>query len=512
MPKDRDITYATFVLDHRPLKTEEFRIRITVGGNRLSHTEDSGSPAANLLETKVLINSVISDAKEGARFMTADIKDYFLATPMARPEYMKVQYKHLPDDIRKKYNLQVKVTPNNYIYIRINKGMYGLKQAAVLAYNNLQRCLKPFGYAPVTGTVGVWKHDSRKTKFCLCVDDFGIKYYSKADAQHLLDAIGKNYRYTTDWAGHNYCGLTYDWDYSQGHVDVSMPGYLEKALQRLQYKQKVSPQYSPHAHIPIQYATKNTRQYATAPDTSPLLNPIETKYIQSVTGSFLYYGCVLDFTILPALNEIASAQAQPTEKTKQQAQQLMDYLATYPKAYIRYHASDMILNIDSDAAYLVAPKARSRVAGYYHLTSNPQTTPNPTLNGSIHVECKTLRHVVSSAAEAEVAGVFHNSQIAIPIRTLLHALDHPQPPTPVQTDNSTAFGFIYDNIHQKRSKSWDMRYYWLRDRIAQLQFRIFWDKGINNHGDYPTKHHPTQHHRAVRPRYVRDKININNPE
>ena len=75
---------------------------------------------------------------------------------------------------------------------------------------------------------------------------------------------------------------------------------------------------------------KNTRQYATAPDTSPLLNPKETKYIQSVTGSMLYYGRALDHSILPALNEIASEQSSPTQSTKEKAQQLMDYVATYP--------------------------------------------------------------------------------------------------------------------------------------------------------------------------------------
>ena len=85
-----------------------------------------------------------------------------------------------------------------------------------------------------------------------------------------------------------------------------MPDYVKKTLARLQHTPKVSPQYSPHAHIPIVYATRNTRQYATAPDTSPLLNPKDTKYIQSVTGSFLYYARALDHTILPALNEIAS--------------------------------------------------------------------------------------------------------------------------------------------------------------------------------------------------------------
>ena len=384
--------------------------------------------------------------------------------------------------------------------------MYGLKQAAILAYDNLQSNLKPFGYQPVVGTVGLWQHISRPTTFCLCVDDFGIKYTSKQDAQHLLDAIGSKYKYTCDWNGTNYCGLTIEWNYNKGYVDISMPGYVKKTLQRLQHIQKVSPQYSPHAHIPIVYATKNTRQYATAPDTSPLLSPKDTTYIQSVTGSFLYYGRALDNTILPALNEIASEQATPTERTKKKTQQLMDYVATYPDTYIRFHASDMILNIDSDAAYLVAPKARSRVAGYFQLGSLPTSTQHPKLNGAVLVECKTLRHVVSSAAEAETGGIFHNAQVAIPIRTLLHKLNHPQPPTPIKTDNSTACGFIHDNIHQKRSKSWDMRYYWLRDRLAQLQFNFYWDKGSNNYADYHTKHHATKHHRLMRPKYVHDKL------
>ena len=62
----------------------------------------------------------------------------------------------------------------------------------------------------------------------------------------------------------------------------------------------------------------------------------------------------------------------------------------------------MILNIDSDAAYLIAPKLHSRVAGYDHLTEDHKQ--HPKLNGAIHVQCKTLRHVVSLAAEDEVEG------------------------------------------------------------------------------------------------------------
>ena len=210
--------------------------------------------------------------------------------------------------------------------------------------------------------------------------------------------------------------------------------------------------------------------------------------------------------MLPALNEIATQQAKPTEFTKKKCQRLMDYAATYPNVYIRYHASDMVLHVDSDAAYLIAPKAKSRIAGYYHLSDHPNCTNQPSLNGAILVECKTLRHVVASAAEAEVAGVFHNAQISLPIRRILELLNHPQPPTPLKTDNSTANGFIHKNIHQKRSKSWDMRYYWLRERQTQNQYNFYWAPGHDNHADYVTKHHPKKYHLAVRQKYVGDKF------
>ena len=94
----------------------------------------------------------------------------------------------------------------------------------------IKKSLKPHGYAPVIGTVGLWKHKSRPTKCCLCVDDFGIKYYSKDDAEHLLHFIGEKYKYTTDWDGKNYCGLQMDWDYVEGYVDISMSGYVKKSL------------------------------------------------------------------------------------------------------------------------------------------------------------------------------------------------------------------------------------------------------------------------------------------
>ena len=92
------------------MKDEPYRVRITVGGDRLDYEDDARFPAANLLETKILLNSVISDAHRDARFMYADIKDHFLKTPMDKPEFMRVQYKYIPKDIRARYNLDSKVT------------------------------------------------------------------------------------------------------------------------------------------------------------------------------------------------------------------------------------------------------------------------------------------------------------------------------------------------------------------------------------------------------------------
>ena len=134
VPKNKKVTYGNFICDHRPLKTEEWRVRLTVGGDKLSYDADTGSPAASLLETKLILNSTISDAIHGARFMCVDLKDYFLATFMANPEFMKIHYKYFPEDIRIKYELDSKLSSDGYIYIKIKKGMYGLKQAAVLAY------------------------------------------------------------------------------------------------------------------------------------------------------------------------------------------------------------------------------------------------------------------------------------------------------------------------------------------------------------------------------------------
>ena len=113
--------------------------------------------------------------------------------------------------------------------------------------------------------------------------------------------------------------------------------------------------------------------------------------------------------------------------------------------------------------------------------------------------------VTASAAETETAGCFINGQEACPMRVALEEMGWPQPATPITTDNSCAEGIINETVKQKRSKAIDMRFYWIRDRVKQGQFRIHWKKGSVNLADYFTKHHPAKHHREMRSKYLHIK-------
>jgi hypothetical protein len=497
VPQDRKVTYANFVCNIRPQKAETHRVRMTAGGDKLDYPGDASSPTVSMLDSKIHINSTISDASKGARHLGLDIANYFLGTPMEYFQYMRVKPSDIPQEVWDDPRYNIEIAPDGFVYLEIRRGMYGLKEAAIIAFNQLVQKLAPYGYEPTPFTPGLWRHRTKKTTFVLCVDDFGVKYFSKADALHLIDAIQSHYKLTIDWSGSLYCGLTLDWHYEEGYVDVSMPGYVKRALAKFNHPTPLKKQHAPHPWVAPVYGSSKP-QNPTPESAAPLLDKDGTKRIQSISGTFLYYGRAVDPCILPALNEIASQQAKPTTDTIAITDMLMDYLYNYPDAIIRYYASDMLLKITSDAAYLVQPKARSRAAVHYHLGWKNSDR----VNGALDILCQTIKNVVTSAAESETGGIFIGGKHAIPIRTALEELGHPQPATPFDTDNNTAQGILNSKMRQKLSKSFDMRYWWMKDRIAQGQFDLKWAPGKFNLADYFTKHHPPWHHRKMRYKYL----------
>ena len=294
--------------------------------------------------------------------------------------------------------------------------------------------------------------------------------------------------------------MTLEWDYNKGEVHLSMPEYVNEALIRFNHTKPTKPQHQPHPHVPIQYGTKV--QLAKQPDTAPLLDRADTKFIQEVTGVFNYYARAIDGTMLPALSAIASEQSKPTENTMKKTKQFLDYAATHPNAILTFRRSNMKLAIHSDASYLSEREARSRAGGHHFLSEEVE---DPQLNGAVLNISQIIKPVMSSSAEAETGALYLNATTAIPMRQTLEEMGHPQGRTPIQTDNSTAGGYCNKTIQPKQSKQWDMRYHWLRDRECQGQFRIYWRPGKTNHADYWTKHHQAKHHQIMRKQYLNVK-------
>jgi hypothetical protein len=497
VPRERikDVTYVKFVCELKPNKKEIHRTRMAVGGDKINYPDDVGTPTADLLLVKTHANSVISTPK--ARYMTLDISNFYLNTPMKRYEYVRIKLTDIPEEVIVEYNLRDKADENGYVYVEVRKGMYGLPQAGILAQELLEERLAKHGYTQSKIIPGYWKHKNLPIDFTLVVDDFGVKYVGKENAMHLINILRQYYEIAIDWTGTKYIGLTFDWDYPNRRVHLSMPKYIDKAVERFQVEIPKKRQDSPHPHAIPAYGAKI--QFAIEKDTSDEVTAVEKKFIQQVTGTLLYYARAVDPTILVALSAIASQQAKPTTNTMAKVKQLLQYCASQEDAILTYRASDMILAVHSDAGYLSEPNARSRAGGHFFLSSDVQYPPN---NGAILNVAQIIKAVMSSAAEAELGGLFINAKEAVYIRNILTEMGYPQPPTPLQTDNSTAEGVVNNTVQPKRTKSMDMRFQWLRCREAQNQFRIYWRPGKTNLADYFTKHHSPAHHRNMRGEFL----------
>jgi hypothetical protein len=240
-------------------------------------------------------------------------------------------------------------------------------------------------------------------------------------------------------------------------------------------------------------------QFAKLPDDAPPLDKAGKKFIQEVTGVFLYLARAVDGTMLTPLSALASEQSALTEATMEKCLQFLDYAASQEDAILTYNASDMMLAIHSDASYLSKPKARSRAGGHMFLAGKEEIPLN---NGAVLNILQIIKAVMSSAAEAELAALFINAKTAVSMRQTLEELGHPQTRTPMQTDNSTAHALLTNKILPKVLKAMDMRFHWLRCRDAQGQYQYYWRPGTQNLADYWTKHHPASHHKSFRPQIL----------
>ena len=147
----KKVTYGRIECDYRQQKSEKYRTQLMVGGNLLDFPGALATPTATVTTVKCFFNSVIST--KNTKCMTADIQNFYLNNKLDKPEYMKMHVSLILTEIFEEYVLRDKVDDKGWIYIQINKGMYGLKQVGVIENQELIKHLKPYGYHPVKLTL-----------------------------------------------------------------------------------------------------------------------------------------------------------------------------------------------------------------------------------------------------------------------------------------------------------------------------------------------------------------------
>ncbi len=200
----KKFTYGNPVVDYRPQKDDPHRIQITAGGNMITYKSSPSTRMADLDTVKLHWNRVIST--KGAKCMCLNIKNFYLTVKLEYFKYMKMPLDLFPIWIQNQYNLK-SLAYKRYVHLKMRRAVWGLPQASILANKQLRRKIAPFGYSEHVNTPGLWYHESRQISFTLVVDDFGVKYVNKADADHLVASIKLTYTLTEDWTSNLYCGI-----------------------------------------------------------------------------------------------------------------------------------------------------------------------------------------------------------------------------------------------------------------------------------------------------------------
>ena len=213
MPDGKQATYARYVVDYRPEKDEPWRLRITCGGDKLDYYGDTTTHSATMETIKCQLNNIISTS--GARCATADISNMYLGSDLPEAEYVRFRLSLIPEAFIKAYSLDKLATANGFVYARVKKAWYGLKQARKIAHDDLVKRLSEAGYKKAALVEGYFRHETRDIDFTLVVDDFLIKYHKKEDLEHLQEAIGKYYKLKVDLEAKQYVGINLRWDYDK---------------------------------------------------------------------------------------------------------------------------------------------------------------------------------------------------------------------------------------------------------------------------------------------------------
>ncbi len=388
IPHDKVVTYVNPVCVEKTNDdgSMKFRTRLTIGGDRIQYPYDTAAVTAEMDAIKILLNCMIS---ENAKWSTLDLTDFYLATDLPHPEYIRIPRNLIPEKVIDFYELESFFT-NNAIYCSVHKTHYGLPQAGALSQQRLFRHLQQHGYTQIPSSPSVFCNKSGSIHFALVVDDFAVVWTDQASMDHFVRTLTLLYQVKVNWLG-KYLGMDIRINRKDRHVTLTMNGYIRKLLQRVR-PNGIKGAFTPAQYTPTNYANPGA-QKATI-DASPLASESDKKLLQSVVGTLLYYCRAVDPSICTAVHQLGSIQSKPTDNDMAKMERLLRYVSSHSNNGICYYASSMTLQLMSDASYLSRPKARS-VCGHFSYLGDTTAINGPISCGSWMIDC-----VCASVAEA----------------------------------------------------------------------------------------------------------------
>ncbi len=200
-PAARLATHTNIVINYQPQKDNPYQICITAGCNLIIYPGELTPCTAHITTSKLHWNSVLSTQQ--AKYMCLDLKNVYLLAPLDRFKYMHIPIGMFPAWIVAQYDLLHKVV-KGHIYLKMQRAVWGLPQAGILANKLLRKQLAPHGYYECKQTPGLWKQATWPISFTLVVINFGVKYINKDYVNHLIQCLKKKYELTKDWDGNLY--------------------------------------------------------------------------------------------------------------------------------------------------------------------------------------------------------------------------------------------------------------------------------------------------------------------
>jgi hypothetical protein len=253
-------------------------------------------------------------------------------------------------------------------------------QAGALSQQRLFKHLEANGYFQCPNTPSFFRNHDGSIRFSLVMHDFAVLWTNKLSMDHFITTLCKLYSIKINWEGTKYIGMDININRKKRHVTISMPGYIEKL------PQSIRPNGIKAASTPAPYCPPNFKnpgaQTATIDETSE--DSKEQKHeLQSVIGTLLYYSRTVDPSTCTAVHALGSIQTKPTIKDMQKMERLLQYLSTHKNYGIRYYASNMQLQGQSDASYLSRPRAKSVCGGLFYLYLGSRNAINDIMRSSI---------------------------------------------------------------------------------------------------------------------------------